>query len=240
MGASNSVFHLFRPHDEIEIETVDHVLDMMSFTSRWSGLRSTMPVRCGSISRSTLQEGRVVQVQYGKVSNMDATSDRGRKARLCRGDSKIGGMRHLTPRITPLALSLMRWGMGDARCARELGRYAERAATTQSETAFTALDGSTIELSLGCGCITPKEVPVGRSRLSMQGIHLTQTIPDTLLAAMAGRRIDEIVDHPAVRDGGEINLASRTDTGTYIHLAPTMIDVPDAIAAINEQNRMAA
>lgn len=238
--ADNSIFHRFCAHDEIEIISVDHVLDMLTFHSKLHG-RGTLPMRCGNISKSTLQEGRLIEIQYGSLSAVDVDSDRARQARLRKGGQKISGMRHLAPSITPLSLSVMRWSLGDAVCSAELRKYAQRAATTQTQTSYLAKDAKTnISLYLGSGCITPNEITLtAKARLTVQGIHLHENIPQTLLSAMAGREISEIISHPAIT-AGTILQASQTETGAYIHLSPETLGIDEALDAISRQPALAA
>lgn len=231
MNPGGIIFNGFNAHDDVEILWADHVLGMLSFKSTSDGRRHTLPMRCGSHSRSALQEGRMLPVQYGTITAAEATGDRARQAGIRKGDRKISAIRHLSPRITPLGLSLMRWALGDELCAAELARYRSRAATTQTEALFTGARSRTpVRLALGGGCITPSEVEIGGARLSVQGVHVaTGAIPDTLLAAMIGRDVGAVIAHDALLSGGRISQATNNAGTVYIHLEPTTIDVDDAI-----------
>lgn len=233
MNTVGVIFNQFNPHDEVEVLDVDHVLDMLTFRSLSDGARSRLPMRCGNFGRSTLREGCRLPVQYGVITANEAMGDRSRRAGIRKGDRKISAMRHLSPRITPLGLSLMRWALGDRLCAAELERYQAQAATTQTETSFTGRRSqSWVTLSLSGGCITPSEVEIGGAKLSVQGVHVPVAIPDTLLAAMVGRDVGSVIGHDALASGGRINRATNNNGVTYIHLEPTALDVGDAIAMI--------
>lgn len=239
---TNSIFHHFRPHDEIEVCHFQQDHDMLCYLSRFTGHTATVPMRCGPVQRAMLLEGAVIQIQYGKLSKLEANSEKSRAEGLRQGDQKISGMRHISPGITPLGLSVMRWALGDERVRIELERYADRAATTQRKTAFIALDGETsINLSLGCGIITPDEIKLSRgARITMQGVHLSDPLPETLMLSACGLEIDKIVSHPALIGGGKICQASRTDKGTYIHLEPDTLTIHQALEQLEHEIRKAA
>lgn len=229
------MFHEFNPHDQIEIADVDHVDGTIWFRSLTTGEKDMLPFRGVDVASSSMVEGRVVHVQYGKVTALEADYSRTSRSRrgLRAGDRKISAMRHPRPTVTPLALSVMRWSLGESECSRQLALYGERANSNQRKTQYAHQEGRLlVDLDMSGGSIKA-ECDLGRARTSHQGVHLLQDVPALVLAAMAGRRIDEIVDHPALHAGGVIQAANPKDGGgAYLHLEPRAIGIAEAIQSM--------
>lgn len=224
-----AIFQTFRADDEVEIIDVDHSRSMITFRSRRTGMREILPYPGLVVARSTLQQGRSIAVRYGVVTADEAKYSRER--RVTRGMRRISAMAHLMPTITPLALTVMRWSLGDAACAAHLDRYAATASTDQ-ETAVYAHDGGRrqVKLDLGGGCIRA-ETDLGGAVTCVQGVDLTISLPEMVAVAAVGRDIREIVDHPALA-GTIAHATLRPGGGTMLRFSPGTIAIRDAIDSI--------
>lgn len=222
------LFRRFNPHETVEIDTVDHTRGRLSYRCISDGTRCTAHFGISTV-RSALQEGRLLDVQFGRVSKADADWSDRRRA----GDHMISAIRHPLPTLTPLSLGVLRWSLGDDECLHQLALFTERANSNQSDVEYSHGDDLSVRLDLVCGSIKA-EADLGQgARTSVQGVHLAHELPDTVMAAVAGRRIGDVIDHPALRDAGTIVHANPNDRGgTYIHLAPATITATDAMAII--------
>lgn len=223
-----TIFHDFQPHESVEIVDMDHVGRRMRFRTPGVSTTTLLPFRDIDVMSSSLHEGRIVDVQFGRITRNEATYP---KSTIRAGEMKISAMRHPTPTITPLALAVMRWSLGEHGCMRELASYAQRANTIQRKAEYHHDGGRRlVELDLSGGCIKAC-ADLGGARITLQGVHLPEDIPDVIVNSLQGRRIDELIDHPALRDAGKIQKATlQTGGGVYLHLDARTLQVRDVIA----------
>ena len=225
---SDSVFHMFRPHDEIVVDRIDRDDDTVGFRSRWSGHPGLSAI--GALGYS-VKEDDVVQVQFGKVPRMPVGSVR----RHAVGASRVSAHRHHRPQITRLGLAVMRWSLGDDSCSRQLSYYAERANTLQTDVTYEGRDGTPVSLLLSGGCIRAEFRLTSTSRVMHQGIRLSVRMPETLALSMKGAEVEQLLEHTLTRGAGLVVDEIMVDqTGTYVRLMDAPIDVTDAISALRD------
>lgn len=156
--------------------------------------------------------GDVVRVQTGGVTAHTSTMRGGPLRRASRGRSRnmhtwrncIDHVAHPRPTVSLLCLRVMEAVLGAAETGRHLRDFADGASTRQTEAVISApghrghqdlgfsMDGG----RLRCGWRFSSIVSVEEDRLRISEVDL----PESVIAAMVGRPLSAICDHPVLRD----------------------------------------
>lgn len=225
------IFDSFNKHQTIQIIEFDPQNYQIKYYNEDGHIERSTYIPLG-IMDSSMIEGRKVDVQFGKVTKTDIENVNGRK--LTYHSRKISAIKHPRPRITPLALSIMKDSLGEDRTKIVLAEYLKKANTNQLKTSYE-INGQVFNLMLDYGNIKVQTSFEDKVKTGDQGVFFAGDLPDIALMSLKGRDIGEVIGHKAFKDGGKILRWARRqtmnskETGIYIHLCPDYFFVNEII-----------
>jgi hypothetical protein len=225
------LFNAFNKHQTIEIIDFNPRDYYIKYRDEEGRIQKDVYLPLG-IMESSMVEGRMIDVQFGKVTKTDIENVGKRK--LSYQARKISAIRHPKPRITPLALSIMRASLGREGTRLVLLDYLDKANTNQNKTSYQVED-QVFNLRLEYGNIKVETNYRNKVQTVDQGVFLSEDLPDTALLTMKDRDIGDVIGHEAFKNGGKIHRCNRREnkkdksTEIYIHLCPDYFFVEEIV-----------
>lgn len=216
-----SVFKRFSPDDILIFRNYDRESRLLYADSQSSGFQ-TQVLFPDDFYSYQIQEDEKIGVKYGKISKTLAECSNGK---LRKGDHCVSAYRYNKPKALPLALALLRWSLGEAEFYRNMAIYVAHANSSQKQFTRQHGDCKINFRSFGGTFAAEGEIAPG-CEMQVDGIRIENNLPRAVASSMAGRRIGEIIDHPAFVDAAvTVEEVRHLSSGSFIALSHEYADL---------------
>lgn len=216
-----TVFRRFSPDDILIFKHYDREDKILHAES----CESKMPIHVifpDSFYVRGIQEDEKIAVKYGKISQSlaDCTNGKFRKDEHC-----VSAYRYNKPKALPLALALLRWSLGEAEFSRNMAIYAAHANSGQKGFSRQHGDFKIDFRSFGGTFAAEGEIAPG-CEIQVDGIRIEKDLPQVVASYIAGRRVGEIIDHPAFVDAAvTIKEVRHLSNGSFLAMSDDYADL---------------
>lgn len=216
-----TVFRRFSPDDILIFKNYDRESRFLYADSLSSGFR-TQVLFPDDFYSYQIQEDEKIGVKYGKISKTLAECSNGK---FRQGDHCVSAYRYNKPKALPLALALLRWSLGEAEFSRNMAIYVAHANSGQKRFSRQHGDYQINFRSFGGTFAAEGKIAPG-CEVQVDGVRIENNLPQTVASSMAGRRLGEIIDHPAFVDAAvTVEEVRHLNSGSFLTLTRDYADL---------------
>lgn len=245
MAKHKRLFNRFREHVVATVVSYDATKRLLHYDVEDASGCSDRLQSGMDFDASSLTPGARIRMQYGETTNWTSSSQGGLrmmmigKRKISRqiytGYRCINAIAYVQPRVTLLTLRVMEQMLGAEATAEHLADFARDASSLQTEIDEKATGlplWFRVERGILYGGATIQKDPT--LQVDRNTVLVTcGDLPETLLNALVGSHIGQVVDHPMLRD--EEFVIDRTQpNGSMVRfdLDRTVLTIDDAIGRL--------
>ena len=241
----NRIFHRYRPHETGTFVAWEDSKRIVY--RRDDGREVKWRLQTGlDVDKTDYRPGMAIGVQLGEMTRQSShahggtrRNHRGRIIDAYVGYACVSAISLPRPRLHRMTLRLMEHELGAEATLEHLRHWAAGASSLQTRIEVPGPTRRSISmvLTISRSLLCAERGIAPGARVMGGAINMTATLPDAVVAALPGRPVGAVVDHPVFADRDLVVSEARKWDGTVRLETDDVLDVADAIAILEAEAR---